>query len=87
VSEAVLLVEDLGQVRRLTMNRPGSLNALDRELVDAMSRALDDAAEDEAVSVLVLRGAGSAFSAGYDLNEDATGGVLDARHWHEELRH
>jgi enoyl-CoA hydratase len=87
VSEPVLLVEDLGPVRRLTMNRPGSLNALNKDLVDAMSRALDEAAEDGDVRVLVLRGAGRAFSAGYDLNEDAIAGVLDARHWHEELRH
>jgi enoyl-CoA hydratase len=87
VSEPVLLVEDLGPVRRLTMNRPGSLNALNKDLVDAMSRALDEAAEDGDVRVLVLRGAGRAFSAGYDLNEDAMGGVLDARRWHEELRH
>ena len=85
VSEPVLLVEDLGPVRRFTMNRPDSRNALNLELVGAMSRALDAAAADDAVRVLVLRGAGRAFSAGYDLNEDARGGVLDARHWHEEL--
>jgi enoyl-CoA hydratase len=87
VSEPVLLVEDLGSVRRLTMHRPASLNALDRELVGAMSRALDEAAEDDDVRVLIIRGAGRAFCAGYDLKEDATGSVLDARHWHEELRH
>ena len=55
MSEPVLLAEDLGPVRRLTMNRPASLNALDRELVDAMSTALDEAAEDEDVRVLILR--------------------------------
>ncbi len=47
MSEPVLLVEDLGPVRRLTMNRPGSLNALNKDLVDAMSGALDEAADDE----------------------------------------
>src|SRR5687768_575894 len=69
------------------MNRPGSLNALNRELVAAMSSALDEAAADEDVRVLILRGAGRAFCAGYDLNEDASGGELDARKWHEVLRH
>jgi enoyl-CoA hydratase/carnithine racemase len=87
VSEPVLLVDDLGPVRRLTMNRTESLNALDKDLVDAMSGALDEAADDDAVRVLILRGAGRAFCAGYDLNEDASGGVLDAPHWREELTH
>jgi enoyl-CoA hydratase/carnithine racemase len=85
VDEPVLLVEDLGPVRRLTMNRPASLNALNRELVQAMSAALDEAADEDEVRVLILRGAGRAFSAGYDLNEDAGEGVLDAGRWHREL--
>ena len=37
--------------------------------------------------MIILRGAGRAFCAGYDLTEDAAGGVLDARHWHEDLSH
>jgi enoyl-CoA hydratase len=86
VAEPILLIENIGPVRRLTMNRPDALNALNGELVAAMSAALDDAADDDSVHVLVLRGAGRAFCAGYDLNEDAAGGVLDARRWHEDLR-
>jgi enoyl-CoA hydratase len=84
--EDVLLVEDLGPVRRLTLNRPRVLNALNGELLDALSRALADAAGDEGVRVLVLRGAGRAFSAGYDLAEDAAHGELDAAGWYEALR-
>ena len=87
MDEPVLLIDDVGAVRRLTMNRPAALNALDRDLVDALGTALEDAAEDDRVRVLILRGAGRAFSAGYDLKEDATGGVMDARTWYEELRH
>ncbi len=37
--------------------------------------------------MIILRGAGRAFCAGYDLTEDAAGGVLDARRWHEDLAH
>ena len=86
-AEAVLLQEDLGSVRRLTMNRPAALNALNAELTDALSTAIRGAGSDDGVSVVILRGAGRAFCAGYDLNEDASGGVLDARHWHEDLAH
>src|SRR5918994_5440584 len=69
------------------MNRPQALNALNGKLVEAMSSALGEAAAEEDVRVLILRGAGRAFCAGYDLNEDAAGGVLDARRWHEDLQH
>jgi enoyl-CoA hydratase len=86
-AEPVLLVEDLGPVRRLTMNRPGSLNALNGALMDALMAALEAAAADGSVSVVVLRGAGRAFCAGYDLKEDAEAGVLDSARWHEELEH
>ncbi len=86
-AEAVLLEEDVGPVRRLTMNRPAALNALNAELTDALSAAIRRAGSDDGVAVVVLRGAGRAFCAGYDLNEDASGGVLDARHWHDDLAH
>ncbi len=84
-AQAVLLVEDIGPVRRLTMNRPDALNALNGELLEAMSDAVRAAGHDDSVSVVIVRGAGRAFCAGYDLNEDAEGGEHDARYWHEEL--
>jgi enoyl-CoA hydratase len=84
-TEPVLMIDDVGPVRRLTMNRPGALNALNAELVDAISDAIAAGAADPDVRVMILRGAGRAFCAGYDLNEDAAGGVLDAAHWHQEL--
>jgi enoyl-CoA hydratase len=83
--EPVVLTEDLGPVRRLTMNRPKSLNALSGGLIDAVSEALGGAADDDGVHVVILRGAGRAFCAGYDLNEDADGGELDSRDWLEDL--
>ena len=84
-SEPVLLVEDEGPVRRLTMNRPGSLNALDHALLEALVDAIAEAGRDEAVSVVVLAAAGRAFCAGYDLSEDADEGLLDTEGWHRSL--
>lgn len=85
-SEPVLLVEDLGPVRRLTMNRVRALNALNHELLEALRRELDAAAEAESVSVVVLRGAGRAFCSGYDMNEDTEAGVLDEDAWRADLK-
>jgi enoyl-CoA hydratase len=85
--DSALLVEDLGPVRRLTMNRPKALNALNTELIEAISAALGEAEGDDGVSVLVLRGAGRAFCAGYDLNEDASDDLMDSSAWHRTLRH
>lgn len=76
-----VLVEDLGPVRRLTLHRPEVLNALDHGLLDELEAALDAAAADRDVSVLILRGAGRAFCSGYDLSEDADEGELDEDAW------
>jgi enoyl-CoA hydratase len=84
-TEPVLLVDDVGPVRRLTMNRPQALNALNHDLTEAISSAIGEAAADDGVSVVILRGAGRAFCSGYDLAEDAEGGELDARQWHASL--
>ena len=90
MSEPVLLEEDLGPVRRLTLNRPDVLNALNSELVEALSDALRRAATEDGPRVLVIRGSGRAFCAGYDLKEEAElererGGPLDAAGWREAL--
>ncbi|HET8525031.1 MAG TPA: enoyl-CoA hydratase-related protein [Actinomycetota bacterium] len=81
----VLLAEDLGPVRRLTLNRPASLNALSSELMDALEEAFEAAAADDEVRVVILRGAGRAFCAGYDLKQDAEEGTKDVAEWHREL--
>lgn len=83
--EPVLRIEDLGLVRRLTLNRPGSLNALDHELMEAIDAAFSAAAGDDGVRVVILRGAGRAFCAGYDLHEDAAEGAKGDAEWRAEL--
>jgi enoyl-CoA hydratase len=65
-----LLTEDAGAVRTITINRPDKLNALNRETVGELHLAFDQARHDDAVRVIVLKGAGQkAFVAGADISE------------------
>lgn len=65
----MLLEEKRGAVALLRLNRPAALNALDAELVAALSRALESAIADPAVRAVVLTGTGGAFCSGADLKE------------------
>lgn len=65
----ILQISDEARVRTLTLNRPDVLNAFNEELYHATVVALRDAAADPDVAVVLLTGAGRAFSAGNDLNE------------------
>lgn len=65
----VLLVEDHGAVRILTLNRPDKLNALNHALTQALLDALQAADTDERIGAVVLTGAGRAFCAGADVSE------------------
>lgn len=67
----VLLREDRGAVRVLTLNRPDKLNALDTALTRGLRDALDEADRDAAVRAVVVTGAGRAFCSGADLDEFA----------------
>ena len=65
----ILQVDDDNRVRTLTLNRPEVLNAFNEALYQATAEALPQAADDPDVAVVLLTGAGRAFSAGNDLNE------------------
>ena len=65
----ILQVDDQNRVRTLTLNRPDALNAFNEALYEATAEALRVAAEDPDVAVVLLTGAGRAFSAGNDLKE------------------
>jgi enoyl-CoA hydratase len=68
----LLVDEPLAHVRRLTLNRPEKRNALNNTLRGEIFDALRAADTDPAIRVTILRGAGSCFSAGYDLSADLT---------------
>jgi enoyl-CoA hydratase/carnithine racemase len=62
-------IEDRGAVRHVVLNRPEKRNALSGELILELAAALEAAAADDDVRVLVLRGEGPMFSSGMDLND------------------
>ncbi len=69
-----LLIEQRGHVAVLTINRPEARNAINRATALAIDAALNDAASNDNIWVVVLTGAGDkAFSAGMDLKAFATG--------------
>jgi enoyl-CoA hydratase len=65
-----LLVRDEGRVRYLTINRPQALNALNRQVIDQLGKAIDAVPNDPSIGVVVIDGGGErAFCAGADLTE------------------
>lgn len=68
-SGAILQTSVADGVLWLKLNRPRQYNALSAALLDAMHRALDAAAADTAVRVVVIAANGTAFCAGHDLKE------------------
>ena len=68
MSYTVILVDDPAPgVRRITLNRPEKRNALNYALRGEIIAALQEADADREVRVSIVRGAGTCFSAGYDL--------------------
>lgn len=68
--DLVLIDEPRPRVRRLTLNRPEKRNALSNALRTRLFQELRAADADDEVRVMVIRGAGSCFSSGYDLAQD-----------------
>ena len=66
---SVVGVEDSGGIRRIELRRAEKRNALHGELIQALGGAIENAAGDDSVRVVVLRGDGPMFSSGMDLND------------------
>ncbi len=62
-----IIYETDGPLARITLNRPERLNAITLKMPDELERAVGEANGNPQVRVIVLRGAGRAFCAGYDL--------------------
>src|SRR5207237_7235709 len=63
-----------GPVAVITLNRPDRLNTIVRPMPDELEAGIGEATRDQEVKVIVLRGAGRSFCAGFDFSEGF-------RHW------
>ena len=64
-----ILVEMRGPVALITLNRPQALNALNAQLMDELTAALDGIEADDAIGCTILTGSEKAFAAGADIKE------------------
>ena len=62
------LLEPEGAICRITFKRPEKLNAIDGKMNDEFMACLDEVEKDDDIKVIILRGAGRAFSAGFDMD-------------------
>jgi enoyl-CoA hydratase/carnithine racemase len=83
---ATIVVEKLGAVARLTLNRPERANALNRAMLEEIGTALDAAEKDNDLRALIVRGAGAAFSSGFDLKEQMERTPRGRDEWRPILR-
>jgi len=73
MAEPLVLIDTVGAVRKLTLNRATALNSFTAAMHRELRPALDAAAEDAAVRCVVITGAGRGFCAGQDLNDTDVG--------------
>jgi len=73
MSDVVLIDDPMPHVRRVTLNRPEKRNALNHALRGGILNALREADADPEVRVMIVRGAGKCFSAGYELGRGNDG--------------
>ncbi|MEG1770198.1 MAG: enoyl-CoA hydratase-related protein, partial [Comamonas sp.] len=69
MSTTTLLTEQIGPVRRITLNRAEMRNAQSQQMLDELDAAFEAARLDSATRVVVLAANGPHFSAGHDLKQ------------------
>ena len=81
-----ILVERLDGVARITLNRPDQANALSQLMLTEIGQALDALDGDANVRAIIVRGAGAAFSSGFDLKEQMARRPAGIAQWQPILR-
>jgi enoyl-CoA hydratase len=88
MSEQNLLYEERGLIARITVNRPGVLNALNRETIEELGAVTERVAENAAIRAVILTGAGEkAFVAGADIRELSSLDAMAARNFARRAQH
>jgi enoyl-CoA hydratase len=85
-----IIVEPVGAVCRITLNRPEKRNAQNATMISELHAAMEQADRDRDVRAIVLLGAGSSFSAGHDMKGGDESGVFaeyDREQLAEQLRY
>lgn len=85
MSPDIVIVERDGRIAVITLNRPERLNAISRETIRQVQAVMDELEADDDIAVVIIRGAGRAFSSGMDLKDDAAGGITGADAWRTVL--
>ena len=83
--ENVLIEVSDDFVAKLTLNRPDHMNTFNTPMANELNQALLDLEENDQVRVILLKGAGKAFSAGIDINEFFGKTALEYRDWIERM--
>lgn len=82
----IVLYENNNGIATITLNRPNKLNAMNGEVVEQLTRRISEAGADDTVKVVLIAGAGRAFSAGFDINDEVEEGTESPLDWQPVLR-
>lgn len=74
-------------VATITLNRPKELNAFNTAMATELDLALRELEGDDRVRVIILKGAGRAFSVGIDVNEYFGKSAVEYHAWIERMEH
>ncbi|MBG04605.1 MAG: enoyl-CoA hydratase [Rhodospirillaceae bacterium] len=86
MSEDVIKIERRDTIAILTFNRPKVLNAFNNDLMERTIETVKALNEDDSVRVIVVQGAGRAFSPGFDLKASAERKMESVQDWEQQMK-
>jgi enoyl-CoA hydratase len=82
----LISLEKIGFVARITLTRPERTNAMNAAMLTEIAQAMDEIEADDGVRAVIVRGAGNAFSSGFDLKEQMDRQPTGIETWRPILR-